>query len=378
MTPADAASSRRSNFGGGSRTRAVIRTEIVIIGAGQAGLSSAYYLTRRGLENDRGYLILDNSPRAGGAWQFRWPSLTMTTVNGISDLPGFRLRDALGTDADSVQASEAVPEYFEAYERKFDLPVYRPITVRTVYERADRFIIETDRGTISARGIINATGTWEKPYVPEYPGHERFRGRHLHTKDYDTPEAFRGKHVIIVGAGISAMELMNEISRVTTTTWVTRHVPKFRDGPFDADAGREAVALVEERVRQGLPPQSVVSVTGLPVTPTIEDMRSRGVLVRRPMFSEIVEDGVRWPDGTFQQADVILWNTGFRGAIDHLEPLELREATGGIKLTGRLATQVAKDPRIHLVGYGPSASTVGASRAGAAAATELMRELGLL
>lgn len=378
MTPADAASSRRSSFEGGSRTRAVIRTEIVIIGAGQAGLSSAYYLKRRGLENDRGFLILDNSPRAGGAWQFRWPSLTMTTVNGISDLPGLRLRDALGTDADSVQASEAVPEYFETYEKEFDLPVYRPITVRIVYERADRFIVETDRGTISARGIINATGTWEKPHVPEYPGHDRFRGRHLHTKDYNTPEEFRGKHVIVVGAGISAMELMNEISRVTTTTWVTRRPPVFREGPFDADAGRNAVAIVEERVRQGLPPQSVVSVTGLPVTPTIEDMRSRGVLERRPMFSEIVEDGVRWPDGTFQQADVILWNTGFRGAIDHLESLELREPTGGIKLTGRLATQVAKDPRIHLVGYGPSASTVGASRAGAAAATELMRELGLL
>src|SRR5690625_7686755 len=102
MTPADAASSRRSNFGGGSRTRAVIRTEIVIIGAGQAGLSSAYYLTRRGLENVRGYLILDNSPRAGGALQFRWPSLTMTYVHGISDLLGFHILDYIDTYHDSV------------------------------------------------------------------------------------------------------------------------------------------------------------------------------------------------------------------------------------------------------------------------------------
>jgi hypothetical protein len=80
---------------------------------------------------------------------------------------------------------------------------------------------------------------------------------------------------------------------------------------------------------------------------------------------------VRWPDGTVLHADVILWCTGFRSALDHLAPLQLREPSGGIVMTGRLATQVAKDPRIHLVGYGPSASTIGANRAGNAAATEL-------
>ncbi|MEC5291918.1 MULTISPECIES: hypothetical protein [unclassified Aurantimonas] len=82
------------------------------------------------------------------------------------------------------------------------------------------------------------------------------------------------------------------------------------------------------------------------------------------MFSEITEPGVRWADGTEREADVILWCTGFRSSLDHLAPLQLREPNGGIVMTGRLATQVAKDPRIHLVGYGPSASTIGANRAG--------------
>jgi hypothetical protein len=136
------------------------------------------------------------------------------------------------------------------------------------------------------------------------------------------------------------------------------------------------VALVEERVRQGLPPGSVVSVTGLPVTPAIRAMRERGALKRLPMFAEITEDGIRWADGTEQKADVILWCTGFRSALDHLAPLQLREENGGIVMTGRLATQVAKDPRVHLVGYGPSASTIGANRAGAAAARELTEFLG--
>jgi hypothetical protein len=90
--------------------------------------------------------------------------------------------------------------------------------------------------------------------------------------------------------------------------------------------------MVEERVRAGLPPLAVVSVTGLPVTPAIEAMRERGVLERRPMFSEIVPNGVRWEDGTGLDVDVILWCTGFRSALDHLAPLQLREDSGGITI----------------------------------------------
>jgi len=112
-------------------------------------------------------------------------------------------------------------------------------------------------------------------------------------------------------------------------------------------------------------------VTGLPLTSAVEAMRERGVLERLPMFSAITPTGVRWDDGTTLGVDVILWCTGFRSALDHLAPLDLREPGGGIRMTGRLATQVARDPRIHLVGYGPSASTIGANRAGAAAAREL-------
>lgn len=358
-------------------SRVIYKTEIVVIGAGQAGLSSAYYLRRQNLEPGRGFVILDQDKKPGGAWQHRWPSLTLSTVNGIHDLPGMRFSEAVDTDATEVKASVAVPAYFEAYEKKFDLPVYRPLKVMAVCEREERFRVETDGPHFSCRGIINATGTWESPYIPEYPGADRFKGRQLHTKDYKIPGEFEGQHVIIVGAGISALQLLDEISQVTTTTWVTRRPPEFREGPFTLEDGRAAVALVEERVRNGLPPASVVSVTGLPVTPQIEAMKKRGVLERKPMFSEITERGVRWDDGRTLQADVILWCTGFRSSLDHLAPLMLHGEDGGITMTGRLATQVRKDPRIHLVGYGPSASTIGANRAGGAAARELTEFLGL-
>jgi len=316
--------------GAAGSSRAIPKFQVVVIGAGQAGLSSAYHLKKLGL-NNRDFLVIDQSPQAGGAWQFRWPSLTLSTVNRIHDLPGLGFAETVEQRSEMVEAAVAVPKYFAAYERQFDLPVLRPAAVQAVSERAGRFRIETDRGAFSANGIINATGTWERPYIPDYPGRELFRGLQLHTRDYRTAEAFRGQRVVIVGGGISAIQLLDEISRVATTTWVTRRMPEFRDGPFSEEAGRAAVKLVEERVRAGLPPRSVVSVTGLRMTPAIATMRARGALGRVEMFSEITETGIRWADGREQAADVILWCTGFRSSLDHLAPLLLREAeTGGI------------------------------------------------
>lgn len=365
------------NSGTPADARLAIKTEIVVIGAGQAGLSSAYHLKQRGVEAGRGFVVLDQNPIPGGAWQHRWPSLTLSTVNRIHDLPGLSFAEAVPGAGDDVEAAAAVPRYFAEYERRFALPVYRPVAVKVVCERADRFRIETDHETFSARGIINATGTWETPYIPDCPGHELFKGRQLHTRDYRTAEEFVGQHVLIVGGGISAIQLLDEVSKVTRTTWATRTPPRWRDGPFDQEAGRAAVRIVEERVRAGLPPNAVVSVTGLPVNERTEAMRARGVLGRQPMFSEITAKGVRWDDGRELAVDVILWCTGFRSSLDHLAPLLLREPSGGIVMGGRLATQVVKAPRVHLVGYGPSASTIGANRAGAAAVSELMQTLGI-
>ncbi|MCB8913043.1 Pyridine nucleotide-disulphide oxidoreductase [Rhodococcus rhodochrous J3] len=349
--------------------------DIVVIGAGQAGLSTAYFLTRFGVAPETGFVVLDRSFGPGGAWQDRWPSLTLSTVNGVHDLPGLAFADVVDTSAGEVPAASAVPQYYAAYEKEFDLPVHRPTTVRVVCDRGERLRVETESAVYAARGIINATGTWERPFVPWYPGAARFTGRQLHTKDYRTAEEFTGQHVLVVGGGISAVQLLDEISRVTETTWVTRREPAWSEEPFTAERGHAAVALVEDRVRRGLPPGSVVSVTGLPLTPALRAARERGALERSPMFSGITETGVRWSDGRTLDVDVILWCTGFRSSLDHLAPLSLRNAGGGITMDGRLATRVAKDPRIHLVGYGPSASTIGANRAGRAAARELLDHL---
>ncbi|WP_432011916.1 NAD(P)-binding domain-containing protein [Streptomyces cucumeris] len=342
--------------------------DVVVVGAGQAGLSGAYHLRRAGYEQGTGFVVLDHSPGPGGAWQFRWPSLTYGKVHGMYDLPGMRLADE---DADPERpSSEVISAYFARYESAFDLRIVRPVHVTAVHEGdGGRLVVESAAGSWSARALINATGTWDRPFWPRYPGQETFRGRQLHTARYPGPEAFAGRRVVVVGGGTSGVQHLLEIAEVAAeTTWVTRRPPVFREGRFDEIRGREAVAMVEERVRRGLPPRSVVSVTGLPMTEAMQRAREKGVLDRLPMFDRITPTGVRWDDGRVVEADTILWATGFRAVIDHLAPLRLREPGGGIALEG---TRAVRDPRIHLVGYGPSASTIGANRAGRAAVREI-------
>ena len=88
---------------------------------------------------------------------------------------------------------------------------------------------------------------------------------------------------------------------------------------------------------------------------------------RLPMFARIEPDGIRWGNGDFDKADVILWATGFRASLDHLAPLHVRAAGGGIVMLSD-DVSVAAAPGLTLVGYGPSASTLGATRAGRRAA----------
>jgi len=336
--------------------------DVVVIGAGQAGLSSAYHLLGSGLSQ----VVLDANPGPGGAWQHRWPTLRMATVHGIFDLPGMRF-DPPGPDE---RAADAVPAYFAAFEERFGLDVRRPVKVSAVRSTDDgSLLVETDHGVWRTRGLINATGTWTRPFWPYYPGQETFLGHQIHTADYRGPADFAGKRVVVVGGGTSAVQILLEVADVAAdTTWVTRRPPVFREGPFGEEYGRAVIAKVEARVKAGLPPRSVVSVTDLPWTPQMAAAQERGVLVRRPMFERIEPDGVVWADGSRRPADVILWATGWRAALDHLAPLRLRGEGGGVVMDG---TRVVADPRIQLVGYGPSASTVGANRAGRAAVREL-------
>ena len=344
--------------------------DAIVIGAGQGGLSASYHLKRLGID----HVVLDGDERPGGAWQHRWDSLTMADVHGVADLP-----DAPAPGTSRERANVVIADWFAAYERDHALPVERPVRVDRVTSAGELLAVHAGERTWLTRTLINATGTWTRPFVPYYPGAETFRGEQLHTHSYPGRDHFRGKRVLVVGGGASAVQFLGELAPITDTLWVTRREPVWvgrrnSSGGIDEFDGRAAIAKVLDRVREGRPPASVVSVTGLALRPQEQLAASLGAYERRPMFERIEPGGVRWADGAFEAVDVILWATGFRPAIDHLAPLRLRTSLGGVALlpgTSDVQTAVtaARDERVQLVGYGPSASTIGGNRAGRAAAT---------
>ncbi len=365
----------------------------VVIGAGQAGLAASHELLTRGLRPWHDFVVLDANDAPGGAWRHRWDSLTLGKAHGIASLPGLPFRKA----DETVPASVVVADYYGDYERKFGLPVVRPAPVTRVtspdgprrgplhveYEHEGARVLTTDV-------LLNATGTWDNPFVPHVPGIESFRGRQLHTVGYTRAEDFAGQRTLVVGGGLSAVQFLLELEPHTETLWATRRPPNFTDRGFDAGWGLAVEHAVRERTFAGRPTASVVRTTGIPLWPPYVDGVERGLLVSRGMIDRILPDRVRFgapagdraeglgpaatdrlvmpeswrpfPPGHEEPVDVIFWNTGFRPAMRHLAPLRLRAAGGGVRMADEVT--VADDDRVYLVGYGSTASTVGATRAG--------------
>lgn len=355
------------------------RVCVVVIGAGQAGLSVAYHLRRRGLRPGADVLLVDRGPDAGGAWQFRWESLRLGTAHRVNDLPGMRELGLSFDTADRQRAArDVVRDYYGRFEEAYGLEVVRPVSVIAVQDAADApglLRVHTDHGDVLTEIVVNASGTWGSPFRPHVRGEETFRGRQWTTVDYVEAEAFRGRRVVVVGGGTSAVGFLLELENVAaSTTWATRRPPVFAEGDALAqEAGIAAVSAQDEAARRGLALPSIVSGTGLVASPAITAARDRGVLDAHPMFTSIEPAGVRFADGMVEPADDIIWATGFRPELKHLAPLHLREHTGGIAVErGRSI----RDPRVFLAGYGPQASTIGANRAGRLVANQVIDALG--
>ncbi|WP_258142611.1 NAD(P)/FAD-dependent oxidoreductase [Arthrobacter sp. MYb227] len=338
----------------------------VIIGAGQAGLSAAHHLLRKGHKSFEDFMVLDANDGPGGAWLHRWDSLTFDRAHGLHPLPGF----ALQKPDPSEPASAVVARYYGAYEAHFRLPVIRPFKVKAVNGSLETgfTILAADGRKLTAQTIINATGTWDKPYWPSYRGQREFTGRQLHTHNFRSPDEFLGKRVLVVGGGTSAAQFLLQFeAHGIQTLWSTRRPPQWRTAPTEKSWGIGIEAEVNERTHAGLPPRSVVSVTGLPMTDFYAAGIESGVLISRGKIASFGERSVRFADGSSERIDVVLWATGFRASLDHLASLNLREPGGGI-LMDTDSVSVARVPGLFLVGYGASASTIGATRAGRAAA----------
>ncbi|WP_328828834.1 ArsO family NAD(P)H-dependent flavin-containing monooxygenase [Streptomyces sp. NBC_00252] len=343
------------------------RTQVVVIGGGQAGLAAGYHLRRLGLD----FVVLDAQSTPGGAWRHAWDSLHLFSPAAYSSLPGRLMPSQTGATYPDAQH---VVEYLTDYERRYELPVERPVRVLGVQRDGGLLRVETDSGTWHAHAVISATGTWWRPFLPTVPGQATFEGRQLHTVEYRTPADFAGQRVIVVGGGNSGAQIAADLAYDTELTWVTQRPPRFLaddiDGRalFDAATARRQ-ALDEGRTDTG----GVASLGDIVAVPPVRAARDRGLLKASPMFARLVPGGVEWADGTRAEADTVIWCTGFRPALSHLAPLQLRGRRGHIATEG---TRAGDEPRLHLLGYGDwtgpaSATLIGVGRPARDAAREV-------
>jgi cation diffusion facilitator CzcD-associated flavoprotein CzcO len=261
-----------------------------------------------------------------------------------------------------------VVDYLTRYEERYDLRVQRSVRVREVVRADDdphgRLICSADGQDIAARAVVSATGIWDRPFWPIYPGATDFAGRQLHASQYDEPADFAGQRVVIVGGGTSAAQILAEVSTVADTTWVTSRPPRFL--PDDVD-GRALFATARARIKaleEGREHAGVGVLGDIVIVASVRDARDRGVLKANPMFDRLIPDGVAWADGTQQRADAVIWCTGFRPALRHLRSLHLRTAEGHVAVGGPSGTQVVDEPRLYLVGYGDWVGPASATLAG--------------
>lgn len=344
--------------------------DVAVVGGGQAGLATGYFLRRSGLR----YVILDAEERPGGSWQHYWDSLRLFSTAEHSPLPGWWMPQEEGA---VFPSRDHVVDYLTAYEERYALPVLRPVRVEAVRRAGALLEVAADTGTWRARRVVSATGTWRAPYVPHYPGQDRFGGRQLHTVDYRAPQGFAGQRVLVVGGGNSAAQIIAELSEVADTVWTALRPPRFL--PDDVD-GRALFDAATRRLRSHPAASTTAEAAGLGdivAVPSVRAARDRGALKAEPMFERLTESGAVWADGSAQSFDAILWCTGFRPVLGHLAPLGLRGPGGTVATEG---TRSVVEPRLHLVGYGDwtgaaSATLIGAGRAAKAAVAAITASL---
>lgn len=348
--------------------------DVVVIGGGQAGLAVGFYLRRSSLR----YVILDAQSEPGGAWLHGWRSLRLFSPAQWSSLPGWLMP---GGGLDKYPTRDDVLSYLLQYEERYELPIRRPTIVTSVKREGDHFTVTTNSGEITAEAIVSATGSWERPFIPDYPGQEMFTGVQIHSASYEAPDAFAGKRVLIVGGGNSGAQILAEVSLVADATWVTLEEPNYLPDDVDGRVLFDAASEKYKALTTGEPgtKKSYDLLGSIVMVEPVREARDAGRLISRRPFVRFTENGVVWKEGDEPEPiDAVIWCTGFKPALDHLKPLGVIEPDGRVKVSG---TRSVKESNLWLVGYGnwtgfASATLIGVGRTARTTAKEIEETFG--
>ena len=176
----------------------------IIVGGGQAGLSTSYYLKKQGWD----HVIFEKSDQAANVWRNRWDSFTLITPNWMTRLPGAPYS---GDNPDGFMGKEDVIQYFEDYIAKFQLPIRCGITVESATYLGDGYLLKTTDGNFRASNLVIATGLHQKPKIPAFSKNLTAGIDQLHSSQYKNPQSLRPGAVLVVGSAQSGSQIAEEL-----------------------------------------------------------------------------------------------------------------------------------------------------------------------
>ena len=298
-----------------------MQVETVIIGAGQAGLSTGYHLGKLG----RSFVILESNSRVGDTWRKRWDSLRLFTPARFDGLDGMRFP----APKNAFPTKDEMADYLEAYARHFDLPVLTGTRVERVWREGDRYVVSAGDQLFEADNVVIAMSSYQTGRVPKFATELAPEIAQLHSIDYRNLEQLKDGPILVVGAGNSGAEVAIETARAGRTTYfsgrVTGEIP-FR---IEGTASRLGLArfvfrFVFHRVLtvdtpMGRSARRKLFSMGTPLIRTREsDLAGAGV-TRVPRV-EGVRDGLPLlADGRTLNVSNIVWCTGFNLGLSFID-----------------------------------------------------------
>jgi len=289
-----------------------IDIETVIVGAGQAGLATAYHLTRRG----RPCVVLDANPRVGDNWRRQWDTLKLYSPAQYDSLPGLPFPAKKWT----FPGKDQVADYLESYVQAFDLPIRLGCRVRSVERDGDRYVVATDGGDYRCDNVVVATGTFGRtPHVPDVATRLDPSILQLHSSEYRRPGQLNDGPVLVVGGSHSGCDIAFEVAETHPTILAGRD-PGQIPPPLDSRRMRMIFPVllfawrhvVTRRTPLGRKEMQEVRHHGGPMLRVKRaDLAARGV-ERVTSRIEEIDGGRPVVDGTPRDVANVVWATGFR------------------------------------------------------------------
>jgi putative flavoprotein involved in K+ transport len=279
--------------------------DIVIVGAGQAGLAAAHAARAAGLAP----VVLEAGDEPVGSWPSYYDSLTLFSPARYSALPAMPFPG----DPERHPTRDEVVDYLRAYAAGLDadLRCGRRVTSVEPLATGGFDVAIADGTTLRARRLIAATGAFGMPHRPRLPGLDGFEGAVLHASEYRSPARFSGRRVIVVGGGNSAVQIAVELAEVADVTIATRSPLRFQ---VQRPLGRDVHWWLTVTGLDAAPLGRLLHGRTVPVLDTgaYRDAIGAGRPERRAMFERLAGDAVHWADGRREAVDAIILATGYR------------------------------------------------------------------